>query len=366
MFNVGDKVQYKADGQARALRGKKGTIVKIEDGKKTVRFDDGEEIVCAGANLIITKPVEAAVGEAARAPLPLPRLYTADDFKVGDRVRYVGRHVVAQKAYLGHTGVIKVIDGPKSIDIAWDNGNRFIHHPANLAPEVEAEAVEVDNYPVGAKVTFIGDKLVYYRGVPATVKALYGAGKRVCIVDNDGLEFVAATDNLERLHPVRVVDVEPEVVEAPAPAPEVVLEEAPVPEPEVIAGDDLLIAAYKLLQAQLDWNVGDTVKVLRKARDNELGWPIVWNARMDEQVGEIGKITHIHATNGFKIDNKFWYPFYVLDLVRRAVAVKNFALQGIQFKVEKDLIKIGGYAFHADDLVQALALAYAEVQQAAA
>jgi hypothetical protein len=66
-------------------------------------------------------------------------------------------------------------------------------------------------------------------------------------------------------------------------------------------------------------NLGDTVKVLRKARDKELGWTTWWADNMDSAVGRLGIVRQARTSDGCVLDFKdntdisgFVFPGFVL------------------------------------------------------
>lgn len=82
--------------------------------------------------------------------------------------------------------------------------------------------------------------------------------------------------------------------------------------------------AYMILQKKSGLKVGDTVKVLRKAKDYEWGWSLEWNDRyMDMFIGKDFIIEDV-SNLGIKViyeidDNKYWFlPFFVLEKIADA------------------------------------------------
>jgi len=79
---------------------------------------------------------------------------------------------------------------------------------------------------------------------------------------------------------------------------------------------------YKAMQGAMveamDLKVGDTVKVLRKANDNELGWRCSWNdSAMDRTVGSNYKVDTISEWGvRMDIDGEYYtFPIQVLTKV---------------------------------------------------
>ena len=66
--------------------------------------------------------------------------------------------------------------------------------------------------------------------------------------------------------------------------------------------------------------IGDRVKVLRKANDDELGWDNKWSPSMDEWLCEVGVIRSFEGTTGIsvyisKLEDYWYFPFFVLEKV---------------------------------------------------
>jgi hypothetical protein len=61
--------------------------------------------------------------------------------------------------------------------------------------------------------------------------------------------------------------------------------------------------------------VGDIVRVLRKAQDEEMGWALAWLGTMDETVGQIFIVEEDDKVEGFGLSNNWNYPYFVLEKV---------------------------------------------------
>ena len=79
-----------------------------------------------------------------------------------------------------------------------------------------------------------------------------------------------------------------------------------------------LEAAYLVLQDNCGIEVGDTVKVLRSAKEDKMGWSTNWYPRMDASIGGILKVSRIVNTVGIQLENGWAYPFFVLEKVASA------------------------------------------------
>jgi len=78
-----------------------------------------------------------------------------------------------------------------------------------------------------------------------------------------------------------------------------------------------LFEAYIDLQNQSGICEGDTVRVLRKASDKEMGWDNVWADPMDALVGNVYRVLSISSI-GIRIDTvscSYSLPFFVLEVV---------------------------------------------------
>lgn len=71
-------------------------------------------------------------------------------------------------------------------------------------------------------------------------------------------------------------------------------------------------------QAACGLEVGDYVRVIRKADNREAGWGDVWIARMDNTVGMVGKAVKvssvgIHVSFASPINEVWIFPYFVLE-----------------------------------------------------
>jgi hypothetical protein len=78
---------------------------------------------------------------------------------------------------------------------------------------------------------------------------------------------------------------------------------------------------YLKMQENCGIDEGDTVRVLRKAKDSEMGWGTFWEKSMNEAIGNTYKVMRKHGTCGFALNFKnygIWmFPFFVLELVEK-------------------------------------------------
>jgi len=78
--------------------------------------------------------------------------------------------------------------------------------------------------------------------------------------------------------------------------------------------------AYICMQEHCGISVGDTVKVLRTAKDDEMGWRNNWTDYMDRYVQQTGLVEAIREGGiEIKFDNgRVWdFPFFVLELIEK-------------------------------------------------
>ena len=67
-----------------------------------------------------------------------------------------------------------------------------------------------------------------------------------------------------------------------------------------------------------DIKIGDLVKVTRIASAFESGWGEAWFDIMNKQVGKILRVKRIDEINsGIRLDDNFYYPFFVLEKVKK-------------------------------------------------
>lgn len=75
---------------------------------------------------------------------------------------------------------------------------------------------------------------------------------------------------------------------------------------------------YRDAQAACGPEVGDYVRVIRKAYNHEAGWDNAWPTNMDKTIGMVGKVVEVSRT-GIRISfaspvNECWYfPYFVLE-----------------------------------------------------
>jgi len=79
--------------------------------------------------------------------------------------------------------------------------------------------------------------------------------------------------------------------------------------------------AYLKMQDNCGIEEGDTVRVLRKAKDREMGWETCWIELMNEAIGNTYKVMRKNGAFGIRLDFKnsgcWLFPFFVLELVEK-------------------------------------------------
>lgn len=82
------------------------------------------------------------------------------------------------------------------------------------------------------------------------------------------------------------------------------------------------------LKRQAEWvefynlKPGDTVKVCCKAKDGQDGWEEFWCEEMYEAVGKVFRVKDIQTGGIQSVGDKYLYPFYVLQVVKKPEPVK--------------------------------------------
>ena len=81
--------------------------------------------------------------------------------------------------------------------------------------------------------------------------------------------------------------------------------------------------AYQIMSKESGINIGDTVKVIRKASDYEMGWQTTWDPYMDQMIGNEYTVSEI--VNGvYHLDDLCWFPFFVLEKIKSAKPAHDF------------------------------------------
>jgi hypothetical protein len=116
--------------------------------------------------------------------------------------------------------------------------------------------------------------------------------------------------------------------------------------------------AYITLQKASGIEVGDTVKILRKAKNFEMGWNAHWAPVMDNTVGATFQVKEICDLRGIRNpNNSCVYPFFVLKIVKKATKEVTIKLNSeYSAIISEDGITVGCQKFPLsiiDDLAKA-------------
>lgn len=109
-----------------------------------------------------------------------------------------------------------------------------------------------------------------------------------------------------------------------------------------------LAESYIILSENAEFEIGDTVKILRAAKDYELGWDNEWNSDMNNMVGKTSIIESFNGVHGIGLSDGMSYPFFVLKKV--APAPIPFSVRGIGGEVGPDTFKLDGRVYGRDVL----------------
>jgi hypothetical protein len=94
-----------------------------------------------------------------------------------------------------------------------------------------------------------------------------------------------------------------------------------------------LLYSYLTMQEACGIKEGDTVRVLRKAMDGEMGWTSSWvSPFMDAFIGVTGVVKEYSGSAGFRVSFSddglgWWFPFFVLEKIAdapRLITINGF------------------------------------------
>ena len=96
--------------------------------------------------------------------------------------------------------------------------------------------------------------------------------------------------------------------------------------------------AYLVMHKASGIQVGDTVKVLRKAENYEMGWFNVWPIEIEPNLGYF-RVTQDDKECGFRLNHRWRVPFFVLEVIKKAHTItidgKDISLSEESFKALK-------------------------------
>lgn len=96
--------------------------------------------------------------------------------------------------------------------------------------------------------------------------------------------------------------------------------------------------AYRVMQENSGIEVGDKVRVLRKAKRHEMGWWNSWESSMDSSVGKVLTVLGVYD-NGIRLTDysiKYKYPFFVLEIVEKHNDKKKVVIDGKEVWLSKE------------------------------
>lgn len=97
--------------------------------------------------------------------------------------------------------------------------------------------------------------------------------------------------------------------------------------------------AYKVMQENCGIEVGDKVRVLRKAKDYEMGWGNSWADGMDDWIGNEFIVNKVWDGEGIKLDTNddyYNFPFFVLEIVEKHNTKKKIVIDGKDIYISKE------------------------------
>ena len=118
--------------------------------------------------------------------------------------------------------------------------------------------------------------------------------------------------------------------------------------------DTLYNKLHDALIKETGLKVGDTVKVLRKAKSYELGWANSWRGgEMDEHVGGEHVVSNINNRSGIRlVGSHYSHPIHTLEIVKVGIELPVFDLKdGYEFKVQEDGSLVVGCQKVSNDLL---------------
>ena len=83
--------------------------------------------------------------------------------------------------------------------------------------------------------------------------------------------------------------------------------------------------SYFIKHCSCGIKVGDRVRVIREAKDEEDGWKNTWVSNMDFCIGKIYTVIENCDCSGFMLDYKigFYFPYFVLEKIEEEKVIQN-------------------------------------------
>ena len=120
---------------------------------------------------------------------------------------------------------------------------------------------------------------------------------------------------------------------------------------------DNLKEAHRIMQQNCGINIGDTVRVVRRAKSREMGWTAIWLEDMDKAVGKEGVVGNIYNSEdilGIAVLH-YNFPFFALEKVESAQPVT------VRDKVMA-LLEKSDLGCSVDNIIEAMGLVMDEVE----
>ncbi len=241
----------------------------------------------------------------------LNKRFEAITIKVGDFVKITGRSITGGEQCIGQTLKVKEVtsDGTVWVDTKeWANMYEVAHY----------EVIQGAAFKVGDTVKIIGQSWLGNTCDIGKIGVIYriDSDVRYALKSNDDSSLgVYLADSLELIKSESI---------------------------EMSCDKTELRTAYVVMQKNCGIDVGDCVKVLRTAKDCELGWGNSWTYDMNEQLNRTLEVESI-GDNGIHLSDGYSYPFFVLEVVKKAEKLVDVTVGDKTFEVTRE---------DADDIIE--------------
>lgn len=99
--------------------------------------------------------------------------------------------------------------------------------------------------------------------------------------------------------------------------------------------------AYLKMQSECGIEAGDTVKVVRKVSDGEMGWGSIWSPYMNTLIGQQFQVVKNKGVHGFLLKNNV-FPFFCLELVKKGTTpIKLNDDYSAEISSDGETVKVG-------------------------